>query len=110
MGIQRSNYILYGARIRDDTDWFALEDDLGQCCNNGEVGCFRGGAYDRHMMFLAVTWQRTEPGQYTVITAGDMHESRRQRDVWDAALMNTADRLGLAVLDGPGWFMLPSES
>lgn len=109
MSISRTVTHFYGVRVPDDTDWLALEDDPGHCLNNGEVGVFRAGAYDKHMVFLAREWRRIEPGEYVFHSGVHAVAPKFERDRWNDDLTTVADRLGLDIIDGPGWFTMPDE-
>lgn len=108
MSVSRSTYSIYGVHV-DDANWLALEEDPGQCCNDGAVGYFTAGRYDDSMTFLAVRWEEVEPGQYKMV---DPLEDADNPLIpwWNGALLTCAERLGLNVLAGPGWFVIPDES
>jgi hypothetical protein len=110
MGIQRTVYHLYGVRLADDTDWFPLEEDPGHCLNNNEVGLFRAGAYDQHKTYLAREWTRIEPGEWVFHSGIHAVAPKFERDRWNDDLLAVTDRLGLEVVEGPGWFTIPSEA
>jgi len=106
----------YGVRIPDDTDWMALDEDPGQCHNNGDTSVYDGkigylmaGAYDADMKFLAVNWKHIEPGQYVLHSGKYPNAHKFDRDRWNDDLAAEAERLGLEIIDGPGWFTLPDE-
>lgn len=109
MGISRTVISIYGIRICDDTDWLALDNDPGQCRNSGQVGYIRAGAYDRQMMFLALRWKHVEPGEYILHSGERPNANKFERDRWNSDLHAEADRLGLEIIDGPGWFTMPDE-
>jgi hypothetical protein len=109
MSIYRTVKEIYGLRVPDETDWLLLDEDPGQCCNNGQVGYFRAGAYDRNMMFLALRWREVAPGDYTYHSGEKPNASKFVRDHWNSDLRAEADRLGLEIIEGPGWFTIPSE-
>ncbi len=118
MGTQRSTYVIYGVRISDSSDYSAIEGAIGQCLStNEEVGVFRSGEYDNDMFFLATTWCEREPGQYhlhpTAVGGVDddtwADEFTNQLE-WNKSLDRTVERLGLHVVDGPGWFCIADES
>jgi hypothetical protein len=110
MSIHRTMYHIYGVRVPDDTDWSAMEEDIGQCLNNGEVGVFRAGAYNRHMIFLAREWTKIEPGELVCHSGVIPQAPKWQRDRWNHDLFAAADQFGLEIVQGPGWFTIPSES
>lgn len=94
---------LYGVRIRSDSDRELLEEDPGFCLNNGQVGVFwRGGT----MTFLAVSWTQTE---YVYHSGEYPNAPKIERDGWNSDLRAMADRLGVDIVEGPGWFTIPSE-
>jgi hypothetical protein len=114
MGIQRSVYEIYGVRLPDDTDHFALEVQIGQCNSRDErAGVFTAGEYDNNMVFLAVTWRELDPGEYShsPTLVGGFDEERYSRELdWNHELTTTANQLGLKVLEGPGWFTISDEA
>lgn len=109
MGQPYTTYALYGVRIDDDSDWEALEKDPGVCRDNGLVGCFRAGKHYRRMLFLAHQCFEVEIGQYHLMTRDRIFEERKFQRTWDDQLMSAVMRLGLHILDGPGWFLVPHE-
>jgi hypothetical protein len=106
---QRSVYAIYGVRVPDDTDGFVVEDDIGQCRNDGAVGVFWAGAHDRNMTFLALRWKEIEPGEYTHHSGVHANASLTDRDRWNDDLRAAADHLNLEIVEGPGWFTILSE-
>jgi hypothetical protein len=104
-------YTIYGVRLADDTlhNIDALEEDPGHCLNNGSPGIFRAGAYGKHMPFLAISCSRVVPGEYVFHSGEKPNASKFERDRWNDDLRDTADRLGLDIVEGPGWFTIPSE-
>lgn len=110
MSIHRTLYKIYGVRLADGTDWWPLEDDPGHCLNNGTVGVFRAGAYNKHMTFLALNWEGVEAGEYVFHSGIHAVAPKFERDRWNDDLHAVVDRLGLEVVEGPGWFTIPSES
>jgi hypothetical protein len=104
-----STYVIYGVRIDDDSDWLALDEDPGQCSNDGKVGYFSAGAYDNDMYFLAVSWEELEPGKYKVVSPFDEGDAPCYPQ-WNKLLVATVDRLGLKDLDEPGWYLIHDES
>jgi hypothetical protein len=109
MPAHRTVYAIYGLRVADGSDRLALEEDPGHCLNNGSVGAFWAGAYDKHMTFLAVSWCSKWPGEYVYHSGEYPNENKFVRDRWNSDLRATADRLGLQVIEEPGWFTIPSE-
>lgn len=106
----------YGVRVPDDTAWLALEEDPGQCRNNGDtnvyggqIGYLQAGAYDQDMTFLAINWKHIEPGEYVFHSGEYPNANKFERDRWNDDLRAEADRLGLEIVEGPGWFTLPDE-
>lgn len=106
----------YGVRVPDDTDWLALDEDPGPCRNNGgteayngQVGYTKAGAYDQDMMFLCINWKHVEPGEYILHSGEKPNANKFERDRWNDDLRAEADRLGLEIIDGPGWFTMPDE-
>jgi hypothetical protein len=94
-----SAYVIYGVRI-PDMDW---QDP------RGKVGYFQGGLHDRELTFL-VTYRDDVPcGQYYIITAERIHAERKWRKAWDDNLVTVARDLGVTIIDGPGWYFVPSE-
>lgn len=103
-------YRLYGLRLPDDTSWDFLENDPGHCRNDGSVGAFRGGPFGHEMKFLALRCFPVEMGDLVFHSGEGPNEQKFIRDRWNDDLRATADRLGLEILTGPGWYALPSES
>lgn len=110
MSIDRTIYTIYGLRINDDADQFLLEEDPGHCLNDGAVGFFHAGAHDKHMNFLAIRWSKLQAGEYAYHSGEQANASKFVRDRWNDDLRAVADRLGLDVLEAPGWYTIPSES
>lgn len=104
---ENSFYAIYGVRINDDADWLALEEDPGQCANDGKVGSFMAGRKDEDMYFLAVRWEELTVGQYRTFIPGVVDPRTEE---WDKVLLATVDRLGLKDLDKPGWYFISDES
>jgi hypothetical protein len=103
-----SAYVIYGVRI-PDMDWQDLEDSVGQWDTRGKVGYFQGGLHDRELTFL-VTYRDDVPcGQYYIITAERIHAERKWRRAWDDNLVTVSRDLGVTIIDGPGWYFVPSE-
>ena len=107
---QQSVYKIYGVRVPDDTDGLIVEDDIGQCRNDGAVGVFWAGAYDNNMTFLALRWKELEPGEYTHHSGVHANASLTDRDRWNDDLRAMADHLGLEIVEGPGWFTIFDEA
>lgn len=103
-------YRLYGLRLPDSTDWEFIENDPGHCLNNGSVGAFRAGRFGQEMKFLALNWFTVELGDLVFHSGEGPNEQKFIRDRWNDDLRAVAERLGLEVLQGPGWYTLPSES
>lgn len=104
-----TTYAIYGVRISDSTDWTTLEEDPGQCRNNGLVGYFRAGRRDREMMFLAMKVEEIDEGQYILITRDSMFNERKSQAHWNDALTLAIGKLGLYAVAGPGWFFVVDE-
>lgn len=121
MAIYRTVTHFYGVRVPDDTDWTPLEEDPGQCRNNGgdevlrpeiyhdKMGYLTAGAYNRNMVFLALNWKHIEPGEYVLHDGVHAVAPKFLRDRWNDDLRALADRLGLEIIDGPGWLTMPDE-
>lgn len=103
-----SAYVLYGVRI-PDMSWEELEDAVGQWKERGEIGYFQAGRHDCQMTFLASFTDEIPCGQYHIITAERIHAERKWRSAWDDSLITVARKLGLTIIDGPGWYFVPSE-
>lgn len=106
----RTVYSIYGLRVADDTDRVRIEEELGQCINDGQPGVFWAGAHDRPMTFLAVKWSSVQPGEYVFHSGEQPNEHLFVRNRWNSDLRASADRLGLDVTGEPGWYTIPSES
>lgn len=103
-------YDIYGLRVDPgDKTFVELDEEIGQVANDGTVGYFQAGAYDRNMTFLALTWREVKPGDYAMHPGDRPHASAADRAKWNSALRASAEKLGLRVLDGPGWFTIPAE-
>ena len=102
-------YALYGIQVPDDTDWTAL-DDPGQCLNNGEVGSFRVPVKDGHQNFLVNSWEKKDTGEH-VYHSGEVPNAHKfERDRWNNALRAMAARLGLDIVEGPGWITVVGQT
>lgn len=106
----RTVYTIYGLRVPDNTDRVRIEEELGQCINDGQPGVFWAGAYDRDMTFIAVSWSSVQPGEYVFHSGEQPNEHIFVRNRWNSDLRAAADRLGLKVTGEPGWYTIPSES
>jgi hypothetical protein len=107
MGTRQDTVSFYGLRVQDDADWEELDESIGQCSNNGVVGYLQAGACDQDMTFLALWWRHVEPGEYVLHSGERPVASEEQRREWNDQLRAVAQRLGLEVVDGPGWFTMP---
>lgn len=111
---QKSMYCIYGVRLPDETDHLALEDKIGQCNSQDyRAGVFTAGMYDNNMIFLAVTWEEKDPGDYTFAPTlvGGFDEARYAEELdWNHELMATVRELKLEPIEGPGWFTIFDES
>jgi hypothetical protein len=103
-------YTIYGLLVDPGEKTFVdLDEEIGQVRNDGRVGYFRAGAYDNDMTFLALRWREVKLGDYVMHPGDRPHASEEDRRVWNDRLRRAAERLGLRVLDGPGWFTIPDE-
>lgn len=102
MSTEITVYALYGIRVPDDTDWSRI-DDPGQCLNNGEVGSFRVRVKDGFHHYLVNRWEKKDIGEYVYHSGEVPNASRFERDRWNDDLRAEADRLGLPIVEGPGW-------
>jgi hypothetical protein len=108
--MKQTCYTLYGLRVDPGEKSFVdLDEEIGQVANDGNVGYFQAGAHDEDMTFLALTWREVELGEYVMHPGDRAHASAADRDQWNEALRAAAQRLGLRVIDGPGWFTVPDE-
>lgn len=114
MGTQRSVYEIYGMLMPDDTDREALEEAIGQCSSADErAGVFAAGAYDRNMIFLAVTWREVELDEYSFhpTLVGGFDEERYALELdYNAELAHVVKQQELRPVEGPGWYVIPDES
>jgi hypothetical protein len=99
----------YGVRLSDDHDWSEIE-TIGY---EGPVFPMLAGDYDADWMWLFV---KTDDGHKTEIELGTYVkvEPFRATDAkypeWDWSLVDTAQKHGLKIADGPGWFFVPDYS
>lgn len=108
--MKQTCYTIYGLLVdAGDKSVVELNEDPGQCSNNGEVGYFQAGVYDDNMTFLALKCREVEPGDYVMHPGDRPQASEEDRWQWNALLRSAAVRLGLRILDGPGWFTIPDE-
>lgn len=108
MTAMNSAYVFYGIRV-PDVGWEELEKNIGQWQARGEIGYFQAGLHDREMTFLVSFRDNIPCGQYYIFTAERIHAERKWRTAWDDGLITTARKLGLTLIDGPGWYFVPSE-
>lgn len=101
--VHKHVFAIYGLRIRSDTNQVLLDEDPGFCLNDGSVGYFRA----RGMVFLVNQWDRVE---YVFHSGIHAVAPKFERDRWNDDLRAVSDRLGLDIVEGPGWFTIPSES
>lgn len=106
---QRMMYTLYGLHIADGLDRSTLEEDPGPCRNDGRVGVFWAGVPDKPMTFLAVKWSSIWPGEYVFHSGERPNATKFERDLWNRELQAAAEWLGAEIVEGPGWFTIPSE-
>ena len=102
-------YSIYGLRLHDDTDQVLLAEDPGPCRNDSTVGYVRAGALGRHMTFLAIWYKHVKPGDYVLHSGEQPNASKFVRDQWNSELRAVCDRLAYQIVEGPGWFTIPSE-
>lgn len=108
--MKQTCYTIYGLRVDPGEKSFVdLDEEVGQVTNDGNVGYFQAGAYDRNMTFLALTWKEVKPGGYEMHPGDRPCALQEDRDKWNEALYSSARDLGLRVTDGPGWFTIPDE-
>lgn len=109
MSIYRTIYHFYGISLTDDADYFALEEDIGQCVNNDEVGVFRAGAYNRHKTYLALWWEKKEAGEPVFHSGVQPVAPKFERDRWNDDINAVVDQLGLETIGEPGWYTIGHE-
>lgn len=107
--IERTLYKFYGVRVADHANWEALDEDPGICLNNGEVGYFHAGAHDKHRTYLINSVAKVDVGEEIFHSGVHAVAPKFERDRWNDDLLMVADRLGLDVTEGPGWFAVESE-
>jgi hypothetical protein len=102
MSYEITVYAFYGVRVPDDTDWSRI-DDPGQCLNNGDVGSFTVPVRDGQQSYLVLSWEKKDIGECVYHSGEVPNASKFERDRWNDDLRAVADRLGLPILQGPGW-------
>lgn len=102
-------YAVYGIQVPDDTSWSMLDEEVGHCLNDGQVGWIHLGALGHHETYLIIGWDTKPPGDPVWHSGEKPNADKWQRDHWNAELRAVADRLGLDIINGPGWCTVASE-
>lgn len=116
MGMYYEAYCAYGILVQRpggvDFDMIESMDTGGTRENDlmreNNVGHLLAGNYDRDMLFLVTDSHSVDLGTYAIID----NESIRQFDYEgnNQRLKNVVDALGLEILSGPGWILVPDLS
>lgn len=104
----RSFYHGYGIRIQDSLDFEEIQQKIPY---PGPVFYLSAGDYDADMNWIFIS-QEADPeiksGHYVKIDPYQATDAGYPE--WDWLLVDTAQRLGLEILDGPAWFFVPDYS
>lgn len=106
---ESSFYYGYGVRVQDDIDTYEFQQVFDY---SGLVTWISAGDYDANMQWLFVQI----PGRDVVIGDGEYIKVDQFQATdgdypdWDAALVATAEKHELNILDGPAWFFVPDCS
>lgn len=109
VGIQRSSYIAYGAKIHplpDETWWKICDDQDGKVTD--DVQLTLGGAYDQDEHFLVTFFKEIEPGQAFFVPPYSATDPKYLQ--WDAAIVKAAEMIGATLVLHHGWVFIPDES
>jgi hypothetical protein len=107
--INRTVYAIYGVRLADGIDRALLDEELGYCLNNGQVGWTHLGAHDKHATYLITEWDTKEAGEEVYHSGEYPNADKFARDRWNDDLRAAADLVGGEIVQGPGWFTILSE-
>lgn len=103
-------YTVYGLHLADNADVKLLAEDPGFCPNDGAtVGLLMAGTAAQPAAFLVLNWTKVPPGEYVFHSGEGPNANKFARDRWNSDLRAEADRLGVEIIAGPGWFTIPSE-
>lgn len=113
MGMYYDSYVAYGALVQrpGDVDFDLIEAmDTGGSRENDimkkySIGHLLAGHYDRDMLFIVTQSHSVSLGRYEMIDQVKMknfdyinHYTR---------VMEGVNELGLEIIDGPGWILVP---
>lgn len=114
MTYSTSFYHGYGVRVLLPEDWWAthdgsLEESIGF---DGPVFGLEAGDYDEdwHWLFVRQPDLDTEIKLGTYAKVDPYRATDGQYPEWDWNLVDTAQKHGLKIEDGPSWFFVPDYS
>jgi hypothetical protein len=102
-------YAIYGIQVQDGASWRDLDQMVGPCMNDGKIGWIHLGARGRHDTYLIIKWTTKEPGEPVWHSGEAPNADKTHRDRWNGDLRTAAHRLGLEIVNGPGWCTVASE-
>lgn len=105
----RTLYTFYGLKLRHGVDWDMLDDEVGFCLNNGQVGWNHFGAHGHHGTYLMISWEIKQVGDAVYHSGTKAVAPLYKRDEWNKQLWETARCIGAATSGDPGWYTILSE-
>lgn len=109
MSYTTSFYYGYGILVADEHDSYALQDELGGASPVFHLPLGDVDA-DRNFLFIREATPDIEllPGSYASVPP--YSATAEQYSTWDWQLVDTAQKHGLKIIDGPSWFFVPDRS
>lgn len=116
MGMYYEAYVAYGALIQrpDYVDYDMIENmDTAGTRENEIMTKYKlkhliAGNYDRDMFFLVTASESVKLGSYVMINDISMKNFNYVDN--SSRILDGAEELGLEILDGPGWVLVPDLS
>lgn len=123
MGMQHSTYVFYGVLVGahnakvDEQNSYEVREFLAEQLGDDtemvteHVRHFMCGDYDRNDIYLIIDQdgnfsREVSPGDVRTLGLGP----ELPTDQWNVWLADAADELGLEILHGPRWFVVPDVS
>lgn len=107
---ERIMYAIYGVRLRGSADWDLLHEQVGDCPNDGTVGCIRLGSPDHRYVYLVTEWEAKGAGGHVYHSGTRANASMEERGRWNTSLLDKAREVGVETSGEPGWFTILNEA
>jgi hypothetical protein len=116
MGYYHSSYFAYGALVAKpaDVDYDLIEfmdiegEEANDIMKKYGLGHLLAGNYDRDMLFIVTKCHSVDLGKYEMINQQRMKDFDYVNNY--TRVMEGIRELGLEVIDGPGWILIPDMS